>query len=44
MSTVGTEIRTSPTRAADWTLMRFPAFERERMQSVWEHKVKYDLS
>ena len=24
--------------------MRFPTFEMERMQSVWEHKVKYDLS
>src|SRR5438067_5947598 len=24
--------------------MKFPAFEMERMQSVWEHKVKYDLS
>src|SRR5437867_2874534 len=24
--------------------MKFPAFEMERMRSVWEHKVKYDLS
>ena len=24
--------------------MRFPTFEMERMQSVWEHKVRYDLS
>ena len=24
--------------------MKFPTFEMERMQSVWEHKVKYDLS
>ena len=24
--------------------MRFPRFDMERMQSVWEHKVKYDLS
>ncbi|HZP95246.1 MAG TPA: aminotransferase class I/II-fold pyridoxal phosphate-dependent enzyme [Candidatus Limnocylindria bacterium] len=24
--------------------MRFPAFDMERMQSVWEHKVRYDLS
>src|SRR5438034_1844168 len=24
--------------------MKFPRFEMERMQSVWEHKVKYDLS
>ena len=24
--------------------MRFPTFEMERMQSAWEHKVKYDLS
>ena len=24
--------------------MKFPSFEMERMQSVWEHKVKYDLS
>ena len=24
--------------------MKFPAFEMERMQSVWEHKVRYDLS
>jgi aspartate/methionine/tyrosine aminotransferase len=25
-------------------LSKFPAFDMERMQSVWEHKVKYDLS
>ncbi|HYR94046.1 MAG TPA: aminotransferase class I/II-fold pyridoxal phosphate-dependent enzyme, partial [Methylomirabilota bacterium] len=24
--------------------MKFPQFDMERMQSVWEHKVKYDLS
>src|SRR5256884_8316803 len=24
--------------------MKFPRFDMERMQSVWEHKVKYDLS
>jgi aspartate/methionine/tyrosine aminotransferase len=24
--------------------MRFPRFDMERMQSVWEHKVRYDLS
>jgi hypothetical protein len=24
--------------------MRFPEFEMERMQSTWEHRVKYDLS
>ena len=24
--------------------MKFPTFDMERMQSVWEHKVKYDLS
>jgi len=24
--------------------MKFPPFEMERMQSVWEHKVRYDLS
>src|SRR6267143_4794385 len=24
--------------------MKFPRFEMERMQSAWEHKVKYDLS
>ena len=24
--------------------MRFPRFDMERMQSVWEHRVKYDLS
>jgi aspartate/methionine/tyrosine aminotransferase len=24
--------------------MRFPTFDMERMQSVWEHRVKYDLS
>ena len=24
--------------------MRFPAFEMERMQSAWEHRVRYDLS
>ena len=24
--------------------MKFPTFEMERMQSVWEHKIKYDLS
>ncbi len=24
--------------------MRFPAFEMERMQSTWEHRVRYDLS
>jgi hypothetical protein len=24
--------------------MKFPPFDMERMQSVWEHKVKYDLS
>jgi aspartate/methionine/tyrosine aminotransferase len=24
--------------------MRFPRFDMERMQSVWEHKVQYDLS
>src|SRR5919204_1491568 len=24
--------------------MKFPTFEMERMQSVWEHRVKYDLS
>jgi len=24
--------------------VKFPTFEMERMQSVWEHKVKYDLS
>jgi aspartate/methionine/tyrosine aminotransferase len=29
---------------AKGALMRFPRFEMERMQSTWEHKVKYDLS
>src|SRR5437762_11576493 len=24
--------------------MKFPRFDMERMQSTWEHKVKYDLS
>ena len=24
--------------------MKFPAFDMERMQSTWEHRVKYDLS
>ena len=24
--------------------MRFPEFSMERMQSAWEHRVKYDLS
>src|SRR5438034_10179331 len=24
--------------------MKFPRFDMERMQSQWEHKVKYDLS
>lgn len=24
--------------------MKFPTFEMERMQSVWEHRIKYDLS
>jgi len=24
--------------------MRFPVFEMERMQSVWEHRVRYDMS
>src|SRR5437016_5591405 len=24
--------------------MKFPRFDMERMQSIWEHKVKYDLS
>jgi aspartate/methionine/tyrosine aminotransferase len=24
--------------------MRFPRFDMERMQSVWEHRIKYDLS
>jgi len=24
--------------------MKFPRFDMERMQSVWEHRVKYDLS
>src|SRR5919108_5217326 len=24
--------------------MRFPRFDMERMQSVWEHKIKFDLS
>ena len=24
--------------------MKFPPFDMERMQSQWEHKVKYDLS
>jgi aspartate/methionine/tyrosine aminotransferase len=28
----------------DVTAMKFPRFDMERMQSVWEHKVKYDLS
>src|SRR5258708_25868952 len=26
------------------TAMRFPEFAMERMQSTWEHRVKYDLS
>src|SRR6266581_1424117 len=25
-------------------MSRFPQFDMERMQSVWEHRVKYDLS
>ena len=24
--------------------MKFPSFDMERMQSTWEHRVKYDLS
>jgi hypothetical protein len=29
----------------DWTTpMKFPRFDMERMQSTWEHRVKYDLS
>ena len=24
--------------------MKFPVFDMERMQSTWEHRVKYDLS
>ena len=30
----------------DWTAtpMKFPSFDMERMQSTWEHRVKYDLS
>ena len=24
--------------------MRFPRFDMERMQSTWEHRVRYDLS
>lgn len=28
----------------DRASMRFPVFEMERMQSTWEHRVRYDLS
>jgi aspartate/methionine/tyrosine aminotransferase len=30
--------------SVSWPAVKFPPFEMERMQSVWEHKVKYDLS
>src|SRR5258708_31435014 len=29
---------------ANIAAMRFPEFAMERMQSTWEHRVKYDLS
>src|SRR6267142_1599471 len=43
---ISTFTTTRPRHAARTSCcaVKFPQFDMERMQSVWEHKVKYDLS
>ena len=43
-STSGSWIPTRTGATISFGAMRFPSFDMERMQSTWEHRVKYDLS